>query len=166
LAHPNSPLTPEGRRRLCERVDAGRPIAHVAAEAGISRKCLAKWYARWQQHGDYGLLDQSSRPPARWSSKAPTQTSSGSPPTARTSTRPARPTRCWPSRPRSPGRDRRGAARAYRNHDAEPFFDVAEVVIGWDGDPDVVAVLSGNGNEATYDRSALVQRWQPYDDAA
>lgn len=25
-----------------ERVDAGRPIAHVAAEAGISRRCLAK----------------------------------------------------------------------------------------------------------------------------
>lgn len=28
--HPNVPLTPEGRRRLCERVDGGRPIAHVA----------------------------------------------------------------------------------------------------------------------------------------
>ncbi|GGS10081.1 hypothetical protein GCM10010252_56500 [Streptomyces aureoverticillatus] len=28
---------------LCERVDGGRPIAHVAAEAGISRRCLAKW---------------------------------------------------------------------------------------------------------------------------
>jgi hypothetical protein len=44
VSHPNSPLTPQGRRRLCERVDSGRPIAHVAAEAGISRQCLAKWY--------------------------------------------------------------------------------------------------------------------------
>lgn len=66
--HPNAPLTPEGRRRLCERVDGGRPIAHVAAEAGISRRCLAKWYARWRAHGENGLLDHSSRPatsPAR-----------------------------------------------------------------------------------------------------
>jgi transposase InsO family protein len=62
VGHPNSPLTPEGRRRLCEWVDAGRPIAHVAEEAGISRQCLAKWYARWQQFGEQGLLDQSSRP--------------------------------------------------------------------------------------------------------
>lgn len=68
--HRNAPLTPEGRRRLCERVDGGRPIAHVAAEAGISRRCLAKWYARWQAHGEDGLLDHSSRPansPARTS---------------------------------------------------------------------------------------------------
>lgn len=60
--HGNAPLTPEGRRRLCERVDAGRPIAHVAAEAGISRRCLSKWYGRWKQLGDAGLEDHSSRP--------------------------------------------------------------------------------------------------------
>lgn len=54
---PNAPLTAAGRRRLCERVDAGRPIAHVAAEAGISRRCLAKWYARWKEAGPacYGI---------------------------------------------------------------------------------------------------------------
>ncbi|MER5438766.1 IS481 family transposase [Streptomyces sp. NPDC002790] len=64
MGHPNAPLTPEGRRRLCERVDAGRPIAHVAAEAGVSRRCLGKWYARWTAHGENGLLDRSSRPDA------------------------------------------------------------------------------------------------------
>ena len=37
---PMPPLTSEARRRLCERVDAGRPISHIAAEAGISRRCL------------------------------------------------------------------------------------------------------------------------------
>ncbi|MER6355676.1 leucine zipper domain-containing protein [Streptomyces sp. NPDC001634] len=66
--HPNAPLTREGRRRSCERVDAGRPVAHVAAEAGISRRCPAKWYARWRAHGEAGLVDHSSRPatsPAR-----------------------------------------------------------------------------------------------------
>nr|WP_051826587.1 leucine zipper domain-containing protein [Kitasatospora aureofaciens] len=47
---------------MCLRIDAGRPIAHVAAEAGIFRRCLAKRYARWRAHGENGLLDHSSRP--------------------------------------------------------------------------------------------------------
>ena len=62
MAHPNAPLTSEGRRRLCEPVDAGRPICHVAAEAGIARQTLAKWYARWDTAGADGLVDRSSRP--------------------------------------------------------------------------------------------------------
>jgi transposase InsO family protein len=62
MAHRNAPLTPEGRRRLCERVDAGRPICHVAAEAGIARQTLGRWYARWSESGEDGLQDRSSRP--------------------------------------------------------------------------------------------------------
>jgi transposase InsO family protein len=62
VPHANAPFTPEGRRRLCERIDAGRPIAHVAAEAGISRQCLSKWYRRWCQEGPSGLWDRSSQP--------------------------------------------------------------------------------------------------------
>jgi transposase InsO family protein len=69
--HRNAPLTPEGRRRLCERVDAGRPICHVATEAGIARQTLGRWYARWRQEGEAGLEDRSSRP---WTS--PNQTDS------------------------------------------------------------------------------------------
>lgn len=71
MAHRNAPLTPEGRRRLCLRVDSGRPIAHVAAEAGVGRNTLGKWFARWQEQGEEGLEDHSSRP---WSS--PSQTPS------------------------------------------------------------------------------------------
>lgn len=44
----------EGRRRLCERVDTGRPICHVAADAGIARQTLDKWYSRWLAEGDGG----------------------------------------------------------------------------------------------------------------
>lgn len=62
MSHRNAPLTPEGRRRLCERVDAGRPICHVAAEAGIARQTLGRWYARWCAEGEAGLEDRSSRP--------------------------------------------------------------------------------------------------------
>jgi transposase-like protein len=62
FAHPNAPLTPEGRQRLCERIDAGRPLAHVADEGGVSRTALTKWYKRWLAHGEAGLLDRTSRP--------------------------------------------------------------------------------------------------------
>jgi transposase InsO family protein len=62
VSHANAPLTVEGRRRLCLRVDAGRPRAHVAAEAGVSRQCLSKWHARWRAKGEAGLADHSSRP--------------------------------------------------------------------------------------------------------
>ena len=48
--------------RLCKRIDAGRPHAHVADEGGISRATLTKWYKRWLLHGDPGLLDRTSRP--------------------------------------------------------------------------------------------------------
>ena len=42
VSHRNAPLTPEGRHRLCLRVDSGRAISHVAAEAGIARQTLGK----------------------------------------------------------------------------------------------------------------------------
>src|SRR5699024_12168836 len=44
----NDPLTPEGRHRLITRVlTDGRPIAHVAAEAGIARSNTAQnWVVR------------------------------------------------------------------------------------------------------------------------
>jgi transposase InsO family protein len=62
VPHRNAPLTLEGKRRLCLRVDAGRPKAHVAAEAGISRQCLHKWHTRWRAEREAGLVERSSRP--------------------------------------------------------------------------------------------------------
>ncbi|MFE3289939.1 integrase core domain-containing protein [Rhodococcus sp. NPDC059234] len=61
MTHKNEPLTPEGRRRLVERCWTG-PIAHVAAEMGISRACARKWVGRYGQFGDLGHLDRSSAP--------------------------------------------------------------------------------------------------------
>ncbi|MEC4761724.1 leucine zipper domain-containing protein, partial [Mycobacterium sherrisii] len=40
MTHGNAPLSVEGRRRLVARC-ADRPIAHVAAEMGISRACAS-----------------------------------------------------------------------------------------------------------------------------
>lgn len=62
VSHRNARLTVHGRRLLVERVSAGRPIAHVAAEMGISRPTAHKWVRRWQSEGEAGLRDRSSRP--------------------------------------------------------------------------------------------------------
>ncbi|WP_329073373.1 IS481 family transposase [Amycolatopsis sp. NBC_01480] len=61
MHHRNAPLSLEGRRRLVARCQA-RPIAHVAAEMGISRQCASKWVNRWRRHGEAGLLDRPSVP--------------------------------------------------------------------------------------------------------
>ncbi|MFD8413994.1 IS481 family transposase [Streptomyces sp. NPDC059650] len=61
MTHRNAPLTAEGRQRLIERCRT-RPIAHVAAEMGISRACASKWVNRYRRHGELGLLDRSSTP--------------------------------------------------------------------------------------------------------
>ncbi|MEU9504651.1 IS481 family transposase, partial [Streptomyces sp. NPDC048196] len=61
MSHRNARLTVHGRRLLVERVCSGRPIAHVAAEMGISRPTAHKWMRRWRAEGDAGLHDRSSR---------------------------------------------------------------------------------------------------------
>jgi transposase InsO family protein len=61
VPHRNAPLTVEGRHRLVQRCQS-RPIAHVAAEMGISRQCASKWVNRFRRHGELGLLDRSSTP--------------------------------------------------------------------------------------------------------
>lgn len=61
MTHGNAPLSVEGRRRLVARC-VDRPIAHVAAEMGISRACASKWVNRFRQFGELGLHDRSSAP--------------------------------------------------------------------------------------------------------
>ncbi|WP_328792850.1 IS481 family transposase [Streptomyces sp. NBC_00273] len=62
MSHRNARLTVFGRRLLVERVVSGRPVAHVAAEMGISRATAHKWMRRWRTEGEAGLHDRSSRP--------------------------------------------------------------------------------------------------------
>ncbi|MCX5276269.1 IS481 family transposase [Streptomyces virginiae] len=62
MSHRNARLTVFGRRLLVERVRSGRPVAHVAAEMGISRATAHKWVRRWRTEGEAGLHDRSSRP--------------------------------------------------------------------------------------------------------
>lgn len=62
VSHRNARLTVHGRRLLVERVESGRPLAHVAAEMGVSRTTAHKWVRRWRQEGEAGLHDRPSRP--------------------------------------------------------------------------------------------------------
>ncbi|MFH8701145.1 leucine zipper domain-containing protein, partial [Streptomyces chartreusis] len=62
MSHRNARLTVHGRRLLIDRVRSGRPVAHVAAEMGISRPTAHKWIRRWRSEGESGLVDRSSRP--------------------------------------------------------------------------------------------------------
>jgi transposase InsO family protein len=55
-------LNLHGRRLLIARIQAGRPVAHVADELGISRQTAYKWWGRWRREGEVGLRDRSSRP--------------------------------------------------------------------------------------------------------
>jgi transposase InsO family protein len=60
--HSNAKLTPAGRRLLVDRIAAGRPVAHVAAEVGVARQTAYTWWRRWLAEGVSGLHDRSSRP--------------------------------------------------------------------------------------------------------
>lgn len=60
--HANAPLTPEGRLRLCQRIESGWSVAAAAESMNISRQCAHKWWRRYCSEGRDGLQDRSSRP--------------------------------------------------------------------------------------------------------
>jgi transposase InsO family protein len=60
--HGNAPLTPEGRLRLCRRIEQGWSVAAAAESMNISRQCAHKWWSRYRADGVDGLTDRSSRP--------------------------------------------------------------------------------------------------------
>lgn len=62
MVHAMPRLSPWSRLLLVQRVQAGRPAAHVAAEMGISRATAYKWLHRYEAEGAAGLRDRSSRP--------------------------------------------------------------------------------------------------------
>ena len=62
MSHRNAPMSVEGRLRMCRRIEAGEPIAHVAAAMSVSRRCASKWWYRYVELGVDGLHDRSSRP--------------------------------------------------------------------------------------------------------
>lgn len=60
MSHANARLAPAGRLIMVQRIQSGRPVAHVAAEMGISRTTAWRWWRRFREHGAAGLIDRSS----------------------------------------------------------------------------------------------------------
>lgn len=69
--HPNAVLTPEGRRRMVALVLEERwSVEAVAERFQVDPKTVRKWCRRYQEDGQAGLKDRSSRP-----HRSPNQTS-------------------------------------------------------------------------------------------
>jgi transposase InsO family protein len=62
MSHRNARLTPFARRLIVERVQSGQPVSHVAKAMGVSRQCAHRWINRFDEAGEDGLEDRSSRP--------------------------------------------------------------------------------------------------------
>ena len=60
-SHKNARLTLEGRKLLIERI-AVMGLIPAAEAAGISARTARKWRKRFEELGEAGLLDRSSRP--------------------------------------------------------------------------------------------------------
>lgn len=62
MVHANARTNLYARRLMVDRVVAGWPPARVAEQLGVSRATVYKWLRRFEQAGDAGLADRSSRP--------------------------------------------------------------------------------------------------------
>jgi transposase len=62
VSHGNARTTVHGRLLIVARYRAGWRQAHIAAAMGISRKCVRTWITRFEDEGEAGLVDRSSRP--------------------------------------------------------------------------------------------------------
>lgn len=60
--HKLAPLTPTGRLALMRRLEAGDPVAVVAAERDLSTTTVYRWWRRYRAEGVAGLENRSSRP--------------------------------------------------------------------------------------------------------
>jgi transposase InsO family protein len=62
VSHGNARTTLHGRKLIVARYQAGWKKAHIAAAMGLSRKCVRTWITRFEDEGEAGLVDRSSRP--------------------------------------------------------------------------------------------------------
>ena len=60
--HKLARLTPTGRLQMVRRLEAGERGRDVAAALGLSTTTVWRWWRRYRQEGEAGLVDRSSRP--------------------------------------------------------------------------------------------------------
>lgn len=62
MSHANARTTFHGRLLIVQRCRSGWKQAHVASAMGVSRACVKRWVDRFDDLGEVGLIDRSSRP--------------------------------------------------------------------------------------------------------
>ncbi len=62
MYHSNTKLTFHSRKKMILDYKSGKPVSRIAKELGISRKCFYYWRARYDQFGELGLKNRSTRP--------------------------------------------------------------------------------------------------------
>lgn len=63
MSHRNARLNFHGRLLLVQRIRVqGWAVAHAAKAQGVSRQCAHRWVKRFDEHGEVGLHERSSRP--------------------------------------------------------------------------------------------------------
>jgi transposase len=73
-SHPNTRLTQKSRLRLVnQHLQDRRPLAELAAEAGISHRTAYKWLARFRSGGAAALVDRRSVPRTQQRKRDPSQ---------------------------------------------------------------------------------------------
>jgi len=60
--HANARLSLIRRRELVAELESGRALTEAAVAAGVSARTAAKWWRRYRDEGEAGLLDRSSAP--------------------------------------------------------------------------------------------------------
>jgi len=60
--HKNARLTPHGRERLARMISSGQTPQAASEAVGVCPRTGRKWRARFEQEGQAGLQDRSSRP--------------------------------------------------------------------------------------------------------
>jgi transposase InsO family protein len=60
--HPNAALTPRGRAKVFEAVEAGMTVSAACLASGVSRRFYYRWLPRWQADRHGGLVERSCRP--------------------------------------------------------------------------------------------------------
>src|SRR4030088_495987 len=72
--HRNHRLSPYGRQLLVDRIlIEGWSVSTAARACGVSRATAYKWLTRFQEEGQSGLEDRSSRPASSPTQLAPAQ---------------------------------------------------------------------------------------------
>ena len=56
MPHAKPRLSAYSRLLICQRVAAGRSIAHVPAKMGVSRQTVHRWVTRWEAEGPDGRM--------------------------------------------------------------------------------------------------------------